>query len=324
MDFLYLIFYACLSLRFLDVETNPGRRRPVPDVCRILCSNVRGLAGNHSDLTVASSQHDILLCSETLVSDMRHVSEILVPGFGRTVLLCRGKMPRPEGWLHAYEMVTDGCVWFLLLVFRVCGVRQKLYVYSLHRNPDLDDRIFDCLLASMAAVQTEDILTSFLFVGDLNGHHQEWLGSTTTNRYGVVAFDFATVSGCHQLIVSPTYERGGTLDLLMTDVPDVVRVAVVAPIGNLDHSSLSAVFSMAQAVPNLCVIRKIFFKHQVNYNTVCGAIQDLSWCDIWLADNPVEVLNEHLSLLVGIYVPTLKKLPALIFRNWVHFMQIYV
>ena len=30
--------------------------------------------------------------------------------------------------------------------FRVCGVRQNLYVFSLYRNPDLDDRIFDCLL----------------------------------------------------------------------------------------------------------------------------------------------------------------------------------
>ena len=36
MEFLYLIFYACLRLRFLDVETNPGSRRPVPTVCRIL------------------------------------------------------------------------------------------------------------------------------------------------------------------------------------------------------------------------------------------------------------------------------------------------
>ena len=35
-------------------ETNPGPRRPVPAVCRILCSNVRGLAGNLSDLTVGS------------------------------------------------------------------------------------------------------------------------------------------------------------------------------------------------------------------------------------------------------------------------------
>ena len=47
----------------------------------------------------------------------------------------------------------------------------------------------------------------------------------------------------------------------MTDVPDLVRVAVVAPIGYTDHSSLSAVISMAQAVPNLCVSRKIFLKH---------------------------------------------------------------
>ena len=44
-----------------------------------------------------------------------------------------------------------------MLVFRVCGVRQKFYGFSLSRNPDLDDRIFDCLLASMAAVQTEYI-----------------------------------------------------------------------------------------------------------------------------------------------------------------------
>ena len=60
------------------------------------------------------------------------------------------------------------------------------------------------------------------------------------------------VSGCDQLVVGPTHERCGTLDLLMTDVPDLEQVAVVAPIGNSDHSSLSAVISMAQAVPNLC------------------------------------------------------------------------
>ena len=64
----------------------------------------------------------------------------------------------------------------------------------------------------MAAVQTEDIRASFLFVGDLNGHHQESLGSTTTNRHGIAAFDFATVSGCDQCVVGPTHARGGTLE----------------------------------------------------------------------------------------------------------------
>ena len=106
------------------------------------------------------------------------------------------------------------------------------------------------------------------------------------------------------MVVSPTHTRDGSLDLLITDVPDLVRVSVVAPIGNSDHSSLSAVISMAQAVPNLCVSRKVFLKHEVNWNRVCSAMQDLPWRNIWSADNPVEVLNEHLLLLFGRFVPT--------------------
>ena len=84
---IHLIFFPCLELRFPDVETNPGFRFPVPCACRILCRNMRGLSRNLSDLTVASSQYDLLLNSETLVSDRRHISEFLVPGIGRLVLL---------------------------------------------------------------------------------------------------------------------------------------------------------------------------------------------------------------------------------------------
>ena len=158
------------------MEINPGQRRPVPTVCKQLCSNVRGLVGNISDLTVGSSRYDILLCYETFVSDMRHVSELLVPGFGRSVMLCLGRMPRALG-IAAY--VRDGygafhqpkfeCFCCKMMIFRVCGARQNVYVLSLYRNLDLDDRIFDCLLTSMAAVQAEDVRASFLFVGDLNG-----------------------------------------------------------------------------------------------------------------------------------------------------------
>ena len=124
----------------------------------------------------------------------------------------------------------------------------------------------------------------------------------TTSHYGVAAFDFATVSGYAQLVVNPAHVRGGTLDHLMTDVPDLVRVAVVAPIGNSDQSSLSAVISMAKTLPNLCDSRKVFLKHHANWNTVCGAIQDLPWHNNWSAGNPVEVLNEHLLLLFARYV----------------------
>ena len=33
-------------------------------------------------------------------------------------------------------------------------------------------------------------------------------------------------------------------------------------------------------------------------------MQDLPWSNIWYADNPVEVLNDHLLLLVGRFAPT--------------------
>ena len=59
-----------------------------------------------------------------------------------------------------------------ILVVRVCGLRQNFYLYSLYRSPDQDDQIYDCFLISMAAVHAEDVRESFLFVGDLKGHHQ--------------------------------------------------------------------------------------------------------------------------------------------------------
>ena len=124
-----------------------------------------------------------------------------------------------------------------MLVIRVCGygcITQplRLLITVAYHNPDEDDGIYDCLLTSMAAVQAEDVRESFLFVGDQNGHHQEWLGSVTTYSHSVAAFDFATVSSYYQLVVGLTNACGGILDLLMTDVPDLIRVAVVAPIGN--------------------------------------------------------------------------------------------
>ena len=193
---LYLIFYAYLEFWFPDVETNPCPWHPVPEACRILCSNVWGLSKNLSDVTVALSQHDLLLCSETLFSDRCHMSELLVPGFGRPVLLCWDGVPRARG-MAAYVRVGYGafrqpkfeCGYCEMLVFRVCSARQNFYVFSLYRNPNLDDRIYDCLLTAMAAMQAADACASFLFVGDLTGHHQDWLGSITTNHYGVAALD---------------------------------------------------------------------------------------------------------------------------------------
>ena len=120
--------------------------------------------------------------------------------------------------------------WFLGFVMRHRTSIYMCSVFSLYRNPDLDDRILDYLLTSMATVQAENVRVSFLFVCDLNGHHQECkVGFYNHKSHGVAAFDFATVSGRDQLVVGPTHARGGTLDLLMTDVPDLYGLLLLHP-----------------------------------------------------------------------------------------------
>ena len=100
---------------------------------------------------------------------MPHVSELLVPGFSRLALLCRGRMPRARGMAAPNLSVVVAKFWS-----SVCGVRQNFYVFSLSRNPTyVDGRIFNSLLTSMFAVQAQDMGDSFLFVDDLNGNHQE-------------------------------------------------------------------------------------------------------------------------------------------------------
>ena len=88
----------------------------------------------------------------------------------------------------------------------------------------------------------------------------------------------------------------------MTDVSDLVRVAVVPPLGSSDNSSLSIAISMAQAIRNLGVSRRVLLKHRVNWSAVCDAIGVLPWRSICSADNPVERLNMHLSELVVRFV----------------------
>ena len=104
MASIHLIFYFCLELRFPVVETNPGPRRPFHGVCRTLFSNARGLYSYLSNLTVASSQCDLLLRSETLVSDRRPISELQFPDL-IVLSCCSGtECLGPVGWLHMCEM----------------------------------------------------------------------------------------------------------------------------------------------------------------------------------------------------------------------------
>ena len=153
-------------------------------------------SGNLSDLTVASSRYDILLCSETLVSDMRHVSELLVPGSVSLSSCVGAGCLWPDRGMASY--VRDGygafrqpkfeCGCCEMLVFRVCGLRQNLYVFSLYRNPDLNDRIFCLITNSNVCCAGWGCACLFLVCGRF-----EWPSS------GVVGIYNSKLSWCYSL-----------------------------------------------------------------------------------------------------------------------------
>ena len=77
-------------------------------------------------------------------------------------------------------------------------------MYAFYHNPGHDGALYDCLLDSVARVQSVDDKTVFVFVGDSNAHHSEWLESVSpTYRHGRDALDFCNLSGCEQLVLGP-------------------------------------------------------------------------------------------------------------------------
>ena len=59
-------------------------------------------------------------------------------------------------------------------------------------------------------------------------HHQEWFGSSTTNRHGVGAIGFATVSGCYQLVTGPTHALVVTIEFLVSE--SVGKAEILSPL----------------------------------------------------------------------------------------------
>ena len=68
---------------------------------------------------------------------------------------------------------------------------------------------------------------------------------------------FATMPGCDQLDICPTNARGGTLDLLTTDVLELPPVDVM---GNSDHSSLRRSFRWFRLFQT-CVLVEMFSRN---------------------------------------------------------------
>ena len=185
------------------------------------------------------------------------------------------KSIEPRGWQCILGVVVLPLIRSVLNVGAMklkslkCVANMIISMFSVSQNPDADDGNFDGLLVSMAAIQENDGKPSFVFIGEFNAHHKEWLNSVSnTDCHGLRALDFSSDSGCGQIIHNSTHWSGDCLDLTFTDTPGVVAGNVVSPIGTSGHYYVSAIIKTEHAEPDISFSRKLYLKSQADCNGI--------------------------------------------------------
>ena len=109
MGNLHLKFYSCLRLRFPDVETNPGPRRPVPASCRLQYSAAMCGVCPGTLVTWPSLRLSMIYCCAPRPWSWTCVTCQSCWFLGSVALSsCAGaSFLIPVGWRHMYEMDTE-------------------------------------------------------------------------------------------------------------------------------------------------------------------------------------------------------------------------
>ncbi|XP_062528539.1 uncharacterized protein LOC134200191 [Bombyx mori] len=215
-------------------------------------SNVRGLHSNldavHHHLETA--QPALLFLTETQISAPDDTSYLEYPGyvlehnflrkagvcvFVRADVCCRR--------LRSLEQRDLSLLW--LRVDHGGCTRVYACLYRSHSS-DAGSALIEHVQEGTNRVLEQYPSAEVVVLGDFNAHHQEWLGSRTTDLPGRAAYDFALAYGLSQLVTQPTRvpdiegHEPSLLDLLLTTDPAGYSVVVDAPLGSSDHCLIRA------------------------------------------------------------------------------------
>ena len=298
MGILYKRYFGCLML--LKSCGGDSGMRASRSSCRVVYANIRACIRSCL-ICLLLPAVELYFCSESLVSSRRHISEPIVPDFGRPMQLLRDEADRFRGlaaYVHngfsAYRQRSYRCGCCDVIVAKTCKSSHNFYVFSVYQNPDLSNNIFGCLLTVISKVQSVDRKAFFLFTGYVNSHHEEWLGSSTTNLLRRAARDFTSSLGFEQMVTEPTHINGGVLDLVLTDVPDVIGVQFGSQVGASDYSALFIDVVLEQTISYLVYRQEVYHKNSVNSELVRENVTGLNWREIIRSLCPVSSLNKIL------------------------------
>ena len=95
----------------------------------------------------------------------------------------------------------------------------------------------------------------YIYIGDFNVHHTDWLQSTHTVVEGIEAFHFSIANELEQIINHSTSvpnchdHAANTLDLFLTSNPQKYSYTVSSPLGSSNHCTVSASSSFTPPPP---------------------------------------------------------------------------
>ena len=106
-----------------------------------------------------------------------------------------------------------------------------------------------------------------------------------------------------QLVRGPTNIAGNRLNLVLTDVPEIVHVVVGTSLGTSDHCFVSCVLRVEQSVPEYNVRSNVFLKYRTNWDCVSSAVRSFTWSTILKPADPFVVFGLLVRSLVGMFLP---------------------
>ena len=125
-------------------------------------------------------------------------------------------------------------------------------------------------------------------MGDFNLDTIDWDSHTSSNNLHKGFLDTFLDWGLSQLINQPTHKLGNTLDLLLTDCPDIisgVKVLESSEFINSDHSAIT--FTIKTKVPRLSSKkRKIYNYNKADWNSINSDLRYTNWNSLLDAHDP--------------------------------------
>ena len=141
-----------------------------------------------------------------------------------------------------------------------------------------------------------------ILIGDMNVHHERWLGSGSTSQAGEALREVCSVIGLKQMVRGATHEAGNRLDLVLTSIGDVLTATVGHKV--TDHCIVEAKLRLPMP-RSASVPRRVHDYKKADWAALQDSIVEDTWQEL---DNTniheaVEEFTEHVKFLVNRAVP---------------------